>query len=263
MKILRIAVSVLFIFAAAVFCYFKFTEKKDATVPVISCREEKLMISVKDDEEKLVSFVSAFDEKDGDLSDKVFIENMTPLISSGRTDITYVVCDSDDHVGRLTVPAYYSDYHSPHFTIKQPLVIPQRMRSFSFDDYIGVDDCVDGNVLAQNLIVVSDFDITKPGAYTVSVKATNSRFDSSTIKLTAVVTEEAVVNTIALKKYILYCSKDDKLDFLSYVKDPEAGEVTVDAGNVDLSEPGVYEVVFRAEGKNDTRLVIVCEESVE
>ena len=70
MKILRIAVSVLFIFAAAVFCYFKFTEKKDATVPVISCREEKLMISVKDDEEKLVSFVSAFDEKDGDLSDK-------------------------------------------------------------------------------------------------------------------------------------------------------------------------------------------------
>ncbi len=263
MKILRIAVSVLFVAAVCIFGYVKLTAKKDSTVPVISCKDDKLLISVKDSEKKLISLVTAFDVKDGDISDKVFIENMSPYISSGRTDITYVVCDSDNHVGRLTVPAYYKDYHSPHFTIKKPLVVPLRFRGFSFNDYIGVDDCIDGSVLAQNLIIVSNFDITKPGEYTVSVKATNSRFDSSSIELTAVVAEDATANPILLDKYIVYCRVGDTLDLMAYVSEEETEEVTLNEEGVDLSAPGVYEAVFSSEGKNDTRLVIVCEEGEE
>lgn len=260
MKILRIVITLLFFVVAGIFGYLKFTEKQDSTIPVISCREDKLMISVKDTEKQLVGHVTAFDVKDGDLSGEVFIENMTPYISSGRTDITFVVCDSDDHVGRLTVPAYYKDYHEPHFTIKKPLVIPLRMRGFSFNSFIGVDDCIDGNVLAQNLIIVSDFDITTPGVYEVSVKATNSRFDSSTIKLTAVVAEEAVVNPIRLDRYIVYCHPGDTLDYMAYVSEEETDPIEFSDAGVNLKTAGVYEVIYTAEERDDTRLVIVCEE---
>lgn len=260
MKLLRIAVCVLFLLTAGLFGYLKFTAKKDDTIPAISCSQKELIISVKDDEKTLLSFVTAYDEKDGDLTGSVFIENMTPYISSGCTDITYVVCDSDRHVGRLTVPAYYSDYHSPHFVIKQPIVVPMRMRGFTFDDYIGIDDCIDGSELAQNLIIFSEFDISVPGVYPLTVKATNSRYDSSSISMTAIVTEDAEVDPVALDRYIVYCTVGAKLDYMSYVREPEETEVSLNTRGVDLSSPGVYEAVYSAEGKDDTRLVIVCEE---
>lgn len=260
MKILRIVISLLFVASVVCFVYFKINTKKDATVPVISCKENTLSISVKDTESKLVKSVSAYDVKDGDISDKVFIENMTPYISSGRTDITFVVCDSDNHVGRLTVPAYYKDYHSPHFVIKKPLLVPLRMRGFSFDDYIGIDDCIDGSELAQNLIVVSDFDITVPGTYDLTVKATNSRFDSSTIDLTVTVSDSASVNPVALDRYLVYTKTGAVLDFMSFVSESEETEVTVNTDNVNLYSAGVYEAIYSAEDRDDTRLVIVCEE---
>lgn len=253
----------LFVIAVALFAYLKLTTKNDATIPVISCKEDTISISVKDTEEDLVQHVSAFDVKDGDLSDKVFIENMTPYISSGRTDITYVVCDSDNHVGRLTVSAFYSDYHSPHFDIKKPLIVPMRMRGFDYNDYIGIDDCIDGNELAQNLIVVSNLDISTPGTYDLTVKATNSRFDSSTIDLSVTVVDGAVINPISLNRYIVYCKTGAVLNFMSYVSASEEDSVKVNTDNVDLYTPGIYEAVYTAEGRDATRLVVVCEEDTD
>lgn len=260
MKILRIAVCFIFILTAGIFGYLKFTSKKDDTVPVISCDRTELTISVKDGEKELLGYVTASDDKDGDLTSQVFIENMTPLISSGRTDITYVVCDSDNHVSRLTLPAYYSDYHAPRFTVKQPLIVPLRMRGFTFDDYIGIDDSIDGSVLSQNLIYVTDFDLSTPGTYSLTVKATNSRYDSSSIGFTVQVVDAPEVSPVRLSRYIVYCEPGDRLDFRSYLRETEETEVHVDTAGVDLSAPGVYEVVYRAEDRDATRLVVVCGE---
>ena len=72
MKILRIAVSVLFVLTFAVFSYFYINVKihTDNTIPVISVDGEMLEVGFKVTDEELLAGVSAFDEHDKHITDK-------------------------------------------------------------------------------------------------------------------------------------------------------------------------------------------------
>lgn len=259
MKALRIFVCIVFVAVTAFFAYVKITNRKDTTIPVITCSEKSLSLSVKDTQSDILKYASAYDEKDGDITSRIIIEDISPYITDGRSDITFVVSDLDNNISRLVVPAVYTDYYSPKFIIKKPLIVPLRARSFDFTDYIEVDDCIDGNSLSNNIITVSDFDITVPGNYSLTLKTTNSRFDSSSVTLNISVSSASAVNPVNLKSYSVYCKVGDTLDYNSYIAEGENG-VTVNSAKVDLSHQGVYEAVYSAEGRDATPFIVFCEE---
>lgn len=239
--------------------FFKVTDDTDHTRPVITCHEDDIVISVKDPEDVLLSFVTAFDEKDGDISDRIFIENISPYISSGRVDITYAVCDEDNNVSKLLINAQYSDYESPRFYLKKPLMLGYKAKNFTVGEYIGVIDAMDENS-SSNIIAVTDCSTSNVGDYPLDIRYTNSKFDVASMILSVTVSAKANINPIRLSRYLIYCEVGDEIDYMSYVNRFDEPYVTVDKTKVDLTTPGVYEATFYMDGKDATSFFISCEE---
>lgn len=55
----------------------------DKIAPEITCDKEAIEVSVEDPKEKLLAGVSALDDKDGDLTKEVIVENIGPFMSEG------------------------------------------------------------------------------------------------------------------------------------------------------------------------------------
>lgn len=263
MKLLRVLICLLAAAAASAAVFFTLTDSRDFTKPVISCSEKQLSISVHDTKAQLLSFVSAQDEKDGDISEKIMVENITSYIRSGKAEITYVVCDNDNNVSCLVVPAVYYDYFKPYFYLKKPLIIPYKETKFNITDYVGVIDPIDGEAVAENIISVTDYNSSKVGDYPINLRVVNSRLDSISLELTLTVSAKAVIKPVRLSRYLIYCSTGDAVNYMTYVNRSDRNRVTVDTSKVDLSAPGVYEAVYYVEGKDPTTLYIVCEQKDE
>ena len=112
MKLLRIGVLVLFVIVSAVFGWMFIDEKlnADKTVPVITIESELLEVSLEADNEELLKGVSAYDEKDKDITDRIIVESVSNFIDDGVCKVTYAVCDNDNHVAKKTRKIKYKDY---------------------------------------------------------------------------------------------------------------------------------------------------------
>jgi CTP:phosphocholine cytidylyltransferase-like protein len=104
MKILRVVAILLFVVTTALYVYFSVTEKlkTDNTVPVITLEEDVLEVGINATNAELLKGVTAFDEKDGDITDRVIVESLSNFIEPGLCRITYAVCDSNNHVATAT-----------------------------------------------------------------------------------------------------------------------------------------------------------------
>ena len=115
------------LFALVLVAFIVFTAidkmKTDTTIPVITIDTEVIELGVKDKQELLLQGVTAYDEKDGDITDKVLIESVSKFIEPGVCTVTYAVADSDKHVVKQTRTLKYTDYTSPEFYMKRALVI--------------------------------------------------------------------------------------------------------------------------------------------
>lgn len=74
-KVLAGAVCVLSLVGGCVY-YSNAQKQKDMEPPVLSADAEKFSASIKADEKKLISGVTAFDQKDGDVSDSILIDSI-------------------------------------------------------------------------------------------------------------------------------------------------------------------------------------------
>ena len=259
MKLIRLAVTVLFILSVVFTLYLRFTVKKDKTMPQISSTVDVINLSVEDSDDVILSYIKAYDEKDGDISDKVVVESISPYSVTGEADVVLAVSDSDNNVTRTTVNARYTDYYQPRFYIEKALIVPYKS-SFDISDYIGAVDCIDGDQIANSVIYVTDCDTGTVGEYSVDVRVTNSRFDSASVSVTVLVSAKSTVNPIELSKYLVYCKTGEKIDYLQYVNRHDKDSVSVDATSVNLSVAGTYSAVYYMDGKDATTLYIICEE---
>ena len=73
--------------------YSNAQKQKDMEPPVLSADAEKFSASIKADEKKLISGVTAFDQKDGDVSDSILIDSIKK--KEARTVISYHLCAFD------------------------------------------------------------------------------------------------------------------------------------------------------------------------
>ena len=88
---------------------------QDKKPPVVSCDSSELKVSVKAKEKDLLKGVTAKDNRSGDVSDTLVVENMSEFTDKGKRTVTYAAVDKSMNVGRAERTLVYEDYKPPVF----------------------------------------------------------------------------------------------------------------------------------------------------
>lgn len=254
MKILKTATVILFAATLFAFAWFFIEEKAytDTTCPSIQVSSETLDVSIKDGNEKLLEGVTAFDEKDGDITSKVIVESISSFTDEGICSVTYAVADADQHVAKSTRKICYTDYVSPQFTMNQALVFPVGT-NLKIHSVIGATDCIDGNISDKVMIVATDYQTNSTGVFNLSLQAGNSKGDVIYLDLPIYVEEQNLrAPVIELTEYLIYVSKGETPDFAAYIASVTSNYSSLEEGGILISEnfqaeiPGVYSIHYYA-----------------
>lgn len=258
MKILRLVVSLIFVVTTALYAYFLVTEKikNDETLPVITLKEEVLEVDIDATKEDLLSGVTAFDEKDGDLTDKVIVESVSNFIEPGLCRVTYAVCDNNSHVATATRKIRYKGYTSPKFTLSEDLCYSLYER-LDVSKAIGAVDCIEGDISTNIVISSEDYTSSIEGVFNIQATVTNSKGDTSTITVPLIIEDRSLsAPTIELKEFLVYSEPNKKIDFKKYLdsaEDSRGNDLTKDVTietNIDVSKEGSYTVHYYVTDKN-------------
>lgn len=222
----------------------------DNTLPVIVMDTEEIEISVKDDKSALLKGVTATDEKDGDITDKVLVESISKFIEPGVFDVTYAVSDNDNHVTKAVRRVRYTDYTSPEFYVKRALVYSVE-EEVDIRSAVGARDCIDGDISDKVTIAATDYVQNTTGVFTVSLQASNSMGDTIFLDVTVHVEgNETMAPHIQLEKSLIYVKKGENPVFEDYIKEVTVNGVVMETYNLlvstnfDSEKEGTYNVHF-------------------
>lgn len=274
MRIVRNILVVVFILSLGVFGISELIQytNRDTTQPEITSSIDVLEIPCEYTEEQLLEGLSATDGTDGDLTSKIIPGSFTRFIETGVSNLTYVVFDSSNQSASLTRKVRFTDYHSPRFTLTEPLVFTVQEGSYSDAmERLGAQDMLDGDL--KDWIVQTDTDVNyeRTGSYTMTVTVSNSFGDTSEAALPVhVINAEGHTMDIRLTSSIVYVGTGDAFDPYSYLagvadaQGYDVGTANVSAqSGVDTQNPGVYEVYYTvsdgAGGAGETWLTVIVE----
>ncbi len=258
MKIFRLIISLLFVAIFAVFSVVFISEKikEDKTIPVITIENEIIDVSLKATDEELLKGVTAHDEKDKDLTDKVIVESISRFIEKGVCKVTYSVCDSNNNVATATRKIRYKDYVSPAFEVNESLCYSM-YETIDLSEAISAKDSIEGNITENIVITSKDYTSAVAGVFTLDVTVTNKNGDSSEISLPLVVEDRSLdAPVIELKDYLVYAKAGSQLDLAGYVvsatdknKNDVKSSVRTES-NLNLNKEGTYIVHYYATDAN-------------
>lgn len=274
MRIVRTALIIVFILSLGTFGISELLkmQNQDTTLPEITSDREVLEIPCDYTEEDLLEGLSAYDETEGDLTSQIIPGSFSRFIEDGVCNLTYVVFDSSDQPASLTRRVRFTDYHSPRFTLSQPLVFAVQEGSYTEAmNRLGAEDMLDGD--RDDWIVQTDTDVNyqMEGSYTMTVEVTNSFGDVSTAALPVhVVNPERQNLNISLSAAIVYIGVGENVDpdaYVAGVTDAEGDSLDTDivsaSSNVDPETPGCYEIHYQASGgdgqSGETWLTVIVE----
>ena len=272
-------VVIFFMFSVSVYGGYGLYERlhSDSTSPVISLESDSVTVSVEEGDEAILQGVTARDEKDGDLTDRIFIESRSNFIGKGQFSVTYAVADSDNHVSRASREVIYSDYKSPKFELSEALKF-QTTRESQDDLNIAANltayDVLDGNI-SNKIRISGDYTISSynPGDYPMEFSVPNSMGDTAHLPVTVTIYsagEENAKPKIEMSHYLINTPVGQGVDVVGQIKEISyrgytyhraddgnfySGEYDKDGmpimftsdslfieTNVDFNTPGVYEV---------------------
>ncbi len=252
MKILRYSVLFLFIVTLIAFAAFNIMRMNlDQTYPVITIDGDILEVSLGADRDELISGVHAYDEKDGDLTDKIIIESISRFTETGVSVVKYSVCDNDNHASSAQRKIRYKDYESPRFTLTDSLVFGVS-ENISIRYMLGAYDCIDGDISDKVIITALEYSSQTEGTYYISAKVTNSKGDKISLRLPIYIENIALsAPEITLDSYMTYLTVGESIDLnanlISAVTNDGidiSDRVVIDT-NINTSVPGQYEVHYR------------------
>lgn len=268
MRICKVILVILFVLMTALTWFSHFYRQKsvDDTSPVLTCTQEVLEVSVSASQEELLQGVTAWDDRDGDLTGEIMVDHISTLIGANTAKITYVVFDHADNAAKLTRTVAYTDYETPKFSLSQPLVFDVG-KTVTLRDRLTAYDQVDGDITGSIRMTVQNLNIAAAGTYSITLQVTNSLGDTAIVPLSVIIRENSKLPSIALQEYLVYLKQGDPFDPASYllrVTEPVAGkdricplnEVSVDS-EVDVNTPGVYEVTYQYTGEAGTGKTIL------
>ena len=257
----------IFLMFYGVFLFVETRVQDNGKSPVITVPDSTLMTSVTANDSALLADVSALDIEDGNISDNVYIESISPFDENQTRTITYAVLDSDDHITRATRKMQYTDYTQPEITITNALCMYYLESTDSLKDYVQATSCVDGDISSKISIDKADykgedFDVTYSVSDSCGVKTT------FTTKVTILSSTNDI--NITLNTYMLKVPKGQRISPKEYIENIEImgmseqsliNKVKV-SNNYDSSKEGVYEFIYRIEENGEigvTKLVVVVE----
>ena len=170
MKPMRIIVLIAFFFISVASLALYVSEKvnTDKTIPVITLEEEIIEVSLKATDEEMLAGVTAYDEKDGDLTDRIIIESVSRFTEKGVSKITYAVCDSNNNVAKATRKVKFKGYESPKFKVSGNLCFSLYER-IDISELITASDSLEGNISSKIVITSEKYSSTNAGAYYLSL----------------------------------------------------------------------------------------------
>lgn len=272
MRVLRLGTLILTAVTAAVFAviFVTSTVTKDRTMPEINVPDTMLEVSVSATDEDLMKDVTATDEKDGDISERLLVESISRFSKTGYCKITYAACDYDNHVVTASRQLHYTDYTPPKFTLSRSPIF-SIYGEINTNGLVGAVDCLDGDI-SQNVIIYSpDFREDEEGTFTIQATVTNSKGDIAEINIPMIVEKiPRGAPEINLTNYLIYVKSGDKIpNWNDYVKECiDSTGLTADLAvsvktNLDMQKPGNYLVNFYATDANEltghTAMLVVVE----
>lgn len=234
MKRLRVVTVAVFFAVLCVFSWFYIRERvyADKTYPSIQVEPEILEVGIQDGSDKLMEGITAFDEKDGDITSKVLIESVSQFVADKTCTVTYAVADADKHTAKNTRKICYTDYTAPRFTASQALVFPVGT-VLKISNLVGAVDCIDGNISDKVLITTTNYQANNIGVFDLSLQVSNSKGDVVYLDLPVYVEERNLrAPVIELSEYLIYVPKGKTPDFASYI-------ASVTSAYSDLADSGV------------------------
>lgn len=276
MKYLRILLFALLAVSIAAFGMAKVQElsARNAHVPVIESEDGTLELPCDYTEEELLAGVSAFDEEDGNLTDKILVGSFSRFVEQGTCTVTYVVFDSANAAATCTRKVHFTDYESPRILLSEPLVFTAGNGSTdAVRDRLLIEDKLDGNLAGtarfSNISVYYDYE----GSYSLTVTASNSFGDTVSETLPVHIIDKRLTGLIiSLSQPVVYIPKGSGFEPMSYVTGVrDLGGIAYTAEDhvtcetdVDTTVPGVYEVRYDASNAGGsvgtTWLTVIVEE---
>lgn len=250
MKILRRTVIAVFALSVCLFAVFYIMEmREDKTVPVLKVESEILDISLEAGDKEMLQGVTAYDEKDGDITSRIMIESISKFTEDGVAIVTYAVCDDDNHVVTAKRKIRYKDYTEPYFVVNKSLSFAVG-EDIDLSSAISAYDCIDGDISDRVIITATDYETNKVGVFKISVKVTNSMGDTIYMDLPVYVEQKNIAAPeITLKEYLVHVKVGEEYDLYENIEGAKdkfgqpMTDVIIDT-NYDPQKPGKYEAHY-------------------
>lgn len=231
--------------------------REDNKSPEILIADQLLEISALDSREALLQGVTARDDTDGDVTDSLVVESVRLLRQDGTVTVTYAAFDSARNVSKKTREVLYSDYESPRFALKQPLMFSQK--NYDLLSLITARDMLDGDITGRiRATALDEISSDFQGTYKVRFQVTNSLGDTVDLVLPVDVYTPGV-NEVAmtLTEYLIYLESGDRFNARDYLDEltvgrdiiplgknlPDTMKLTV-SGKVETGVPGIYVINY-------------------
>lgn len=262
MRKIKIFSIILFICSAAVYigCRIYAGVMTDHTPPVIS-GGDAIEVSVEDPKEKLLEGMTAEDDRDGDVTDSLVVQEISEFDDEGNRTVRYAAVDDSGNVGYYSRTMTYTDYRQPTFAMSSPLRFPMGT-SFNICEGITASSVLDGD-LSDKIKYTLDRAVSNAttGTYDVEFRVMDSAGRTSYLKTVLEVydpSEERI--EVTLSDYLVYIRANSEFHASAYFEEASVdGDLDIQS-TVNTSKAGVYYTDYvvtdnRLTGKS--RLVVV------
>ena len=273
MRYLRLVTIFIFVAAFGLLCWTLYSmSQRDTTAPEIADSVGDLHLQVSESADALMAGLTARDDRDGDLTDRILIERVSRFSQPGVCQISYVVFDSSNNFCRYQRTVTYDDYEAPRVQLTQPLMY-RLGEQISIMDRIRLLDCLDGDITYKLKLESSNVLDNVAGVFEIELSATNNYGDSVYAKVPLNVgVYSADAPKIVLEQYLAYATVGEEFSPLAYIKSVEdktgapisADQVRV-VSQVDLTKAGGGQICFEVTDRwgvtGMTYLTVIVEEA--
>ena len=277
MRNIQIIVIFLFLVVSVAFSAFFLYDRTmmDHEAPMIVCDGAPVRVSVHASEEELCKGLTATDNVDGDISDRIIVRRVSQLYGSSSALINYAVFDSSSNYCTFSRGITYTDYRKPRFALSQPLSFNVSSK-ITLEDRLTASDVIDGDITQRIRLSSTSVSITEPGVYPITVQVLNSSGDTAVATIPVIIQSSTSRHpVIRLSEYLIYAKKDEVLteeklrSYIVSARESSSGallsseDINIDMSQLDTSKRGCTNVSYSYTNARDLTYTVILTVVVE
>lgn len=215
-------------FALFVLAVYLRMRSADTHPPEIRMEQTEIRLSVQAGEEEILQGVIAQDAEDGNVTDSLLVESLSPFVADAERIATIVAFDGENHVTKTTRTIHYTDYTKPRFTLAAPLSFAAGSSSSALTTALSAWDCLDGDVtrrITRATVDGNGLSTELAGEYPVTFSVSNSAGDVERFTATVEIYDPLVAELagVTLTEAMIYLPKGAAFDPRAYVARVDVG----------------------------------------